>query len=162
MGEFNSFVKEGEVYLKAFPGAKANQLNYQTIPIIQGNNYNAAAINVGINDLLSSNKSVNDICRDIISIGLRCRSNNISKVFISSIAYSSKINTVLMQRLNRALYDECRQKGFTFVDNGAVTENDLWVDGIHLQESGKSIVPNNLISSFNHFFESANPFRWYL
>ena len=101
-------------------------------------------------------------CRDIISIELRCRSNNISKVFISSIAYSSKINTVLMQRLNRALYDECRRNGFTFVDNDLVTENDLWVDGIHLQESSKSIIPNNLISGFNHFLESANPFRWYL
>ena len=44
MEEFNSFVKEGEVYLKAFPGAKANHLNYQTIPIIQGNNYDAAAV----------------------------------------------------------------------------------------------------------------------
>ena len=160
--EFNSFVKEGEVYLKAFPGAKANQLNCQTIPATQGNNYDAAAIHVGINDLLSSNKSLNDICRDIISIGLRCRSNNISKVFISSIAYSSKINTVLMQRLNRALYDKCRRNGFTFVDNGVVTESDLWVDGIHLHESGKRIVANNLINSFNDFLESANPFRWYL
>ena len=83
MEEFNSFVKEGEVYLKAFPGAKANQLNYQTIPIIQGNNYDAAAMHVVINDLVSSNKSVNDVCRDIISIGLRYRSN--SKDVISSI-----------------------------------------------------------------------------
>ena len=162
MEEFNSFAKEGEVCLKAFSGSKANQLNFQTIPVIQGNNYDVAAIHVGINDLLSSNKSVNGICRDIVSIGLRCRSNNISKVFISSIACSSKINTVLMQRLNRALYDECRRNGFTFVDNGAVTENDLWVDGIHLQESGKRIIANNLINSFNHFLESASPLRWYL
>ena len=64
MKEFNSFVKEGEVYLKTFPGAKTNQLNYQTIPVIQGNNYDAVAIDVGINDLLSRNKSVNVICRD--------------------------------------------------------------------------------------------------
>ena len=84
--EFNSFVKEGQVYLEAFPGPNANHLNYQTIPVIQENNYDAAAIHVGINDLLSSNKSVNDVCRDIISIGLRCRNNNKSKVFISSIA----------------------------------------------------------------------------
>ena len=132
IGEFNSFVKEAEVYLKAFPEAKANHLNYQTIPAIEGSNYDAAAIHVGINDLLSSNKPVNDICRDIISIGLRRRSNNISKVFISSIACNFKINTVLMQRLNGALYDECRRTGFTFVNNGVVTENDLWVDGIHL------------------------------
>ena len=106
MGEFNSFVKEGEVYLKAFAGAKTNQLNYQIIPVIQVNHYDAVAIHVGINDLLSSNKYVNDICRGIISIGLRCRSNNISKVFICSIAYSSKINSVLMRRLNRALYGD--------------------------------------------------------
>ena len=145
-----------------FPEAKANQLNYQTVRLMQGNNHNAAAVHVGINDLLSSNKSAYEICRDIITTELRCRSNNISQVFISSIAYSSKINTVLMQRLNRALYDECRQNGFTFVDNGAVTESDLWVYGIHLQESGKRIIANNLINSFNHFLESANPFRWYL
>ena len=67
-----------------------------------------------------------------------------------------------MQRLNRALHDECRRNGFTFVDNGAVTETDLWVDGIHLHESGKRIIANNLINSFNAFLESANPFRWYL
>ena len=67
-----------------------------------------------------------------------------------------------MQRLNRALYDECRRHGFIFVDNGAVTENDLWVDGIHLQESGKHIIVNNLINNFNHSLESVNPLRWYL
>ena len=85
---------------------------------------------VGINDLLSSTKFVDD------SIGLRCRSNNINQVLISSIAYSSKRDTVLMQKFNRALYDECWRNGFPFVDS-AVTGNDPWVDGIHLQESGK-------------------------
>ena len=62
----------------------------------------------------------------------------------------------------RALFDEWRGNGFTFVDNGAGTENDLWVDGTHLQESGKRIIVNKLINSFNHFLESANLFRWYL
>ena len=125
MEEFDSFVKEGKVYLKAFSRAKANQLNYQTITVIQGNNYDVAATQVGINDLLSSNTSADGMCRDIsIAIGLKCRSNSISKVFISRIAYNFKINTVLMQRLNRVLYDECRRNGFTFVDNGAVAKNN--------------------------------------
>ena len=57
-----------------------------------------------------------------------------------------------MRRLNRALYGECRRNGFTFVDNGAITENDLWVNGIHLEESGKRIIANNVINSFTHFF----------
>ena len=59
MRQFNSFVKEVEVYLI-----------YQTTAVIQGNNYHAVATHVGTNDLLSSNKSVNDICRDTVSIGL--------------------------------------------------------------------------------------------
>ena len=65
MGESDSFIKEGEVYSKPFPGAKTNQLKYRTIPVIQGNNYDAATKLVGINGLPSSNKSVNDICRGI-------------------------------------------------------------------------------------------------
>ena len=161
MGEFDSFVTEGEVCLKAFPGAKANQLNYQTISVIQGNNYDPVSTHVGINDSLSSHKSVNDICIDI-SIRPRCRSNNISQVFISNIACISKINKVLMQRLSRAMYDECGQNGFTFVDNGAVTENDLWVDEIHLQESVKSIIANNSVNNLSHFLEPTNSLRCYL
>ena len=108
-------------------------------------------------DLLPSNKSVNSICRDAISVRLRFRRNNISKVFISGKACNSKINTVLMQKLNRALYDECRRNGFTSVDNGAVTENDIWVEGIYLQESRKHIITNNLINNFNHFWNMRIP-----
>ena len=89
------------------------------------------------------------ICRNFISIGLRCRSNNESKFFIFGIVYSSEINTVLIQRLNRALYDECRQNDFKYVSNGAVTENDLWIDWIYLQESGKRIIANNLMQIQN-------------
>ena len=70
-------------------------------------------------------------------------SNNISKAFISSKAYSSKINTVLMQGLHRAMHDDCRRNRFTFVNNGAVTENDLWVDGVHLQSPLSKLNPLN-------------------
>ena len=60
MGEFNSFI-EKDVSLKAFSGAKARQLNH-TILLLEDSTYDAAAIHVGINDLLSNIKSTNDIC----------------------------------------------------------------------------------------------------
>ena len=65
MGEFNSFIKKGEVSLKAFPGAKARQLNHYTIPLLEDNTYDGAIIHVGINDLPSYDKSTNDICKEI-------------------------------------------------------------------------------------------------
>ena len=146
MGEFNSFIKKREVSLKAFPGAKARQLNHYTIPLLEDNTYDGAIIHVGIKDLLSNDKSTNDICKEIINIGLRCRKFNIGMNFISSIAYSSKVNPSLLQQLNGLLFDECRRNDFKFVDNGAVSETDLWTDGIHMIESGKRIIANNLIN----------------
>ena len=46
--------------------------------------------------------------------------------------------------------------------NGAVSENGLSVGRIQLQEADKCIIANNLINSFSHILESANPLTWYL
>ena len=100
---------------------------------------------------LKSKKSIDEICDDIIKIALRCRSHNIATIFISSIAYSTKVNLELIRNLNGLLYNVCTKYGFHFVDNGAVSKCDLWKDGIHLLETGKIIIANNFISSINYF-----------
>ena len=53
-----------------FPAEKARQSNHHTIPLLEDKTYDAAAIHVGKKDLLSNVKSTNDICIDIIEIGL--------------------------------------------------------------------------------------------
>ena len=106
MGELNRHINGGKVHLKSFPGSKANQLNHHTIPILEEHQYDAAAIHVGINDLLKgmpNNVSVDSICNDILEIALRCRNHNIGEVFISSVAYSSKVSNELIQQLNNLL-----------------------------------------------------------
>ena len=153
MGKFNSCINGANVQLKSFPGCKTIQLDHHTIPILQGQYYDAAGIHVGINDLLnsSSKKSVDEICDDIIKIALRCRSHNIATIFISSIAYSTKVNLQLIPNLNDLLYNACTKYVFHFVDNNAVSKCDPWKDGIHLLETGKVIIANNFISSINYF-----------
>ena len=95
----NSFVKKGEVYLKTFLNPKTNHFSHQTIPALQGNNCDAASKAVCISEFLSINMSVKKYEETLLL--LRCRSNNMSKCFISSIANSPKINKVLMQRLHK-------------------------------------------------------------
>ena len=82
--------------------------------------------------------------------------------FISSVVYSSKVNPASIQQLNGLLFEECRRNGFKFVDNGAVSEIDLWTDDIYIIESGKRIISNNLINSLNYFLEFMNPVNCYL
>ena len=107
IGELNRHINGGKVHLKSFPWSKANQLNHHTIPILEEHQYDAAAIHVGINDLLKgmpNNVSVDSICNDILEIALRCRNHNIGEVFISSVAYSSKVSNELIQQLNNLIY----------------------------------------------------------
>ena len=64
---------------------------------------------------------------------------------------------LLIRNLNGVLYNACTKYGFHFVDNGVVSKCDLWKDGIHLLETGKAIIANNLISSINYFLENMIP-----
>ena len=112
MGELNRHINGGKVHLKSFPGSKANQLNHHTIPLLEEHQYDAAAIHV----------TVDSICNDILEIALRCRNRYISEVFISSVAYSSKVSNELIQQLNNFLYKRCIQYGYSFINNGAVSK----------------------------------------
>ena len=94
MGELNRHINGGKVHLKSFPGSKANQLNHHTIPLLEEHQYGAAAIHV----------TVDSICNDILEVALRCRNHNIGEVFISGVAYGSKVSNELIQQLNNLLY----------------------------------------------------------
>ena len=98
MGELNCYKNDGKVYLKSFSGLKTNQLNYNAIPILEDYQYNAVANHIGINDLLKgmpNNVIVDSICNNILEIALRCHNHDIGKMFISSVAYSSKVSNEL-------------------------------------------------------------------
>ena len=137
MREFNNHLEEGIAH-KAFTSSKSQQLNHLSIPILREHEYDGAIIHVGINDLIKNpneNKDATKIPRDVIDIALQCRNHNIGTVFISSIVYSTKVNYELLCKVNNFLHEECVKNGFYFIDNAAVTERDLWKDGVHIVES---------------------------
>ena len=80
MGEFNSFMKNGEVSLKVFLEAKARQLNHHIIPVLQDNTYNAAAIHNGINDLLRARAHRRVRCVLIMHEACRCEGAQFSRL----------------------------------------------------------------------------------
>ena len=52
--QLNSQVKEGRIHLKAFPGAKGNQLNHYVIPTLEEFDYDSAVIHLSIDNILQS------------------------------------------------------------------------------------------------------------
>ena len=69
---------------------------------------------------------------------------------------------IFILSIDGPLFDECRRNGFKFVGNGAVSEMDLWIDGIHMMEIDTRIIANNSINSLNYLLEFMNPVSWYL
>ena len=66
----------GNFILKHFQDQKSKQLNHHAIPILEEYQQDAAAIHVGINELLKGmsknvTATVNCICNDIFEIVLR-------------------------------------------------------------------------------------------
>ena len=162
MREFNNHLKEGIAHLKAFPGSKSQQLNHHSIPISQEHEYDGAIIHVGISDLIKNsneNKDATKIARDVIDIVLQCQNHNIGTVFISSIVYNTQVNYELLCKGNDFLHEECVKNGY-FIDNAAVTERDLWKNGVHMVESGKCLVANDFICHLNNFLRLRNHPIW--
>ena len=48
------------------------------------------------------------------------------------------------------LHEKFVKNGFYVIDNSAVTERDLWKDGVNMAESGKCLVENNFICHLNN------------
>ena len=71
-------------------------------------------------------------------------------IFISSNVYSTKVSHAIIQKLYALLVNECTQNRFHLVDNGAVSKENLWMDFVHVVESGKVIIANNLINGINN------------
>ena len=155
MGEFNQYLQEGKAYLKPFPEAKAKQVNHHATAALVQHQYDSIIIHVGINDLWNGS-SIEQISKDVIEILQRCRNRIIEKVFVSGIVYCTKVRYQTIKNLNKSLYEEFVKYGFCFIDNGAISENDLSKDGIHLIESGRVIVANNFINHLNNFLMPVN------
>ena len=108
----------------------------------------------------NENKDATKLASDVIDIVLQYRNHKIGTVFISSIAYSAKVNYELLCKVNNSSHEECVKNGFYFIDNSAVTERDLWKDGVYMVESGKCLVANNFICHSNNFLGLRNYPIW--
>ena len=96
---------------------------------------------------------------DIITACFRCRNLILGK-HVSCVAFCSKVATDKLRKLNHFLYQGCKQHDFTFIDNDTVKHDDSWNVGVHLLESDKIIIDDNLIDNINHFLRITNQFIW--
>ena len=74
-------------------------------------------------------------------------------VFISAtICRRGKFINGKVKRVNFLLKQICEGKRYFFVDNSNTQIRDLWKDGIHLLESGKTKLAENFVYFLNNSY----------
>ena len=153
-------IQGGRIHVKAFPGAKSTQLNHYVIPTLEEYSYDAAIIHVCINDILrSEHDQLDKLPRIIIRLGNTCQEYNIGNIYIyiSAILPSTRTEINIFD-INKKLRDLCMKYNFEFIDHEQITIKYLWNNGIHLSDTGKSILGQNFVNRLSNFFRKNDSF----
>ena len=113
-------------------------MNHYIIPALEEHKYDCVITHVCINDILrdENDADMNNLPGSISANN--CQNYNIGKIFILAILplRRTKVN---ISQINETLKHLCFRNNFIFVEHKNIDFDDLWVDGIHLLNSGKAL-----------------------
>ena len=96
--------------------------------------------------------NVKDVVQRIIDIGLYCRECDVKDVIISSILVKRNFHlTRIIRQINDLLSEYHVSNNFHYLTNYNTSRQNLWKDGIHLNNVGNNILAENFISYVNEF-----------
>ena len=72
-------------------------------------------------------------------------------LFVSGIAFNKKLPYTVIKKVNEKITDMCKKNGTVSIDNGNISNMDLYQDGLHLLERGKCLLLKNFIFVLKKF-----------
>ena len=140
---------------RPFIGATLKQLETYVKPILNDDTRDVLILHVGCNDISNKQLTETKIVDWIVKIGRQCKESNVSDVFISSLICTAqkRLNDKVIAASN-VLKRVCKLNGLGFFDNSNICSENLFEDGLHLNDDGKVILTNNFIYVLNRFILS--------
>ena len=77
---------------------------------------------------------------DIINIANHCKNFGVKQSIVSDLTLTTRLNASFIYQLNNSNKVLCQKHGYRFIDNSNISSENLWQDGLHLNNSGKSIL----------------------
>ena len=68
------------------------------------------------------------------------------KTFISGLTINNRLHSDSMNTMNNALKLDCIKYGYHIIENSNILPDNLWQDGLHLNNSEKGKLLNNFSS----------------
>ena len=99
---------------------------------------------MGVNDVqIKSGSNIDNLSKDIKNISNHCKSFCVKQIIISGLTVTTPLNASFIYQLNNSSRLLCQRHGYSFIDNGNVSSEDLWHDVLHLNRSGKVVLLNH-------------------
>ena len=107
----------------------------------------------GCKDVNNTNSTPDKIAKEIADMAILSRDYGVNDIFISTmICKKGKFLNGKVKRVNFLLKHICEENGYFFIDNSNIEIRDLWKDGIHLLESGKTKLAENFTYFLNNSY----------
>ena len=122
------------------------QMETYVKPILNDDTPDVLILHIGCNDISSKQLTETEIAEWIVKIGRQCKESNVNDVFILSlICRAQKRLKDKVIAVNNILKRVCKLNGLGFIDNSNICSENLFEDGLHLNDDGKVILVNNFI-----------------
>ena len=153
-------VSRGRAKFKYFPGATSKDLLHYIDPTLEDQIFNVAIIHVGTNDILNNGQdAINYLLENIQKMVKKCESYGIEKVLIPGLIFTTRYSENILIDYNRLLKNLCDVNGYFYIDNGNITRNQLFRDGLHLLENGKQLLAQNFVTDVINSFLTSRMFH---
>ena len=91
-----------KVFYRFFPGATSRDFFHYIKPTLQDpqTNFDIAVLHMGDNDIVSLGSTTETVSNSILHIANQCRNNGVKEVSISSVTYTTLLNSDLINDVN--------------------------------------------------------------
>ena len=90
-----------------------------------------------------------------MKISRECKTYRMKNISISGLTINNRLHSDLINTMNNALKLDCIKYGSNFIN---ILPDDLWQDGLHLNNSGKGKLLNNFLVPLNKNYFLSKPF----
>ena len=116
---------------------------------------------MGVTDLLKRDSNIDVATNNIAKIASECKTYGTKNIFISGITIKNRLHSDLINTMNHALKLGYIKYGYISIENSNILPGKLWQDGLHLNNSGKGKLWNNVLVVLNkNYFLSKTFIQW--
>ena len=113
---------------------------------------------MGVNDLLKRDSNIDVVTNNIMKIANEFKTYGVKNTFILGLIIKNRLHSHYIKAMNNAFKLYCIKYGYNFIENSNILPDNLWQDGLHLNNSGKGKLLNNFLVSLNKNYFLSKPF----